>query len=804
MTDKQGLELSAKQIYAPSRLTDSDLTSLKDGQKIIGQDQALEAVSFGIRMEANGYNIFCTGPKGVGRTSLSLDTVRKYAATQKTPDDWCFVHNFHVPHQPIALNFPAGKGRQFEKDIQKLAETLKKQLVALFSDESYKIKVAHIEQKYRSQKENFFFALKRSVQDDNVTLIRTDDGVVVSPKMDGEVLEPEEFNKLPRDKRKKILEQMKKAQDKLEKAIRDIPEFEVDQQKELDDLNTLLATKMIDTITKGICKTYAKHAGAKNLIKGIRDCILENINLLLPSDDNADENGIEKAELLWSRFAVNVLVSHKPNEGAPVIHVNHPTLSNLLGKIERIQLSGTSTTDFSLIRPGALHHANGGYLVIEAHDLVENPPTWCALKRCLFSKTIKMESGIDDNSIFGVISQDPSPIPLSVKVLLIGEPSLFYTLAEQDDEFGELFKIQARFAEKMERTPETEKAYARLLANLIRREQLKPFSANAIRRTIEQSSRWAGDQEKLSTYLVHANDLMREANYIATCQKARLVKADHVEQALIERRRRFGNDQKELITAIKRGVISIDTTGQKIGQLNALVVYDFGIYSFGKPTRLTCQVRLGKGNLIDIEREVKLGGPIHSKGVFILSSFLASRFAQKRPISLDASLVFEQSYSEVDGDSASVAELACLLSAIADVPLNQGLAVTGSVNQLGEVQAVGAVNEKIEGFFEVCKINGLTGTQGVIIPATTIPHLMLNPEVVEAVQKKKFHIYAIHTIDEAMCLLTGHTSGLCTDASCTDENSINALVEKRLNTFFDQMRKVSRSDSAQKEGVSSW
>ena len=804
MTDRQILELSAKQIYAPSRLTDADLTSLKDGQKIIGQDQALEAVSFGIRMEANGYNIFCTGPKGVGRTSLSLDTVRKYAATQKTPDDWCFVHNFHVPHQPVALNFPAGKGRQFEKDIQKLAETLKKQLVALFSDESYKIKVAHIEQKYRSQKENFFFALKRSVQDDNVTLIRTDDGVVVSPKIGSEVLDPEEFNKLPREKRKKILEQMKKAQDKLEKAIRDIPEFEVEQQKELDELNTSLAGRMIDTVTKGINKTYAKHAGAKNLIKGIRDCILENISLLLPSDDNSDENSLEKAELLWSRFAVNVMVSHKPNEGAPVVHVNHPTLSNLLGKIERIQLAGTSTTDFSLIRPGALHQANGGYLVIEAHDLVENPPTWSALKRCLFSKTIKMESGIDDNSIFGVISQDPSPIPLSVKVLLIGEPTLFYTLAEQDDEFGELFKIQARFAEKMDRTPETEKAYARLLANLIRREQLKPFSANAIRRTIEQSSRWAGDQEKLSTYLVHANDLMREANYIATCQKARMVKADHVNQALIERRRRFGNDQKELMTAIKRGMISIDTTGQKVGQLNALVVYDFGIYSFGKPTRLTCQVRLGKGHLIDIEREVKLGGPIHSKGVFILSSFLASRFAQKRPISLDASLVFEQSYSEVDGDSASVAELACLLSAIANVPLNQGIAVTGSVNQLGEVQAVGAVNEKIEGFFEVCKINGFTGSQGVIIPATTIPHLMLNPEVVEAVQKKKFHIYAIRTIDEAMSLLTGHPSELCTKTGYSTDDSINALVEKRLNTFFDQMRKVSRANTTSKDDGTPW
>ncbi|MDY6407091.1 MAG: ATP-binding protein, partial [Pseudomonadota bacterium] len=453
---KQGLELTANEIYKASLLTDKDLLKLKSGQKIIGQDQALEAINFGIRMDANGYNIFCTGPKGVGRTSLSLDTVRKYAQTLPTPDDWCFVHNFQVPHQPVALHFPAGGGRQFEKDIQKFAETLKKQLLALFSDESYKIKVAHIEQKYRSAKEEFFELLKKAVEDENVTLVRADDGVVVAPKLNGKALEPDSFNKLPRNRRKTILEQMKRAQSKLEKAIRTIPEFEVEQQKELDDLNAVMAGQMIDSVSKGILKTYAKHNGVKSLIKGIKESILDNIGLLLPSDEIIDESGVEKADLLWSRFSVNVIVSHKPDEGAPVIHVNHPTLSNLIGKIERIQLSGTSTTDFSLIRPGALHQANGGFLIIEAHDLLENQPTWNALKRCLFSKTIKMESGIDDNSIFGVISQDPTPIPLSVKVLLIGEPSLYYALAEQDDEFGELFKIQSRFVEKMERTSDAE------------------------------------------------------------------------------------------------------------------------------------------------------------------------------------------------------------------------------------------------------------------------------------------------------------------------------------------------------------
>ena len=780
-------ELTADQIYIPSSLTDKDLTSLKEGQKIIGQDQALEAIDFGIRMTANGYNIFCTGPKGVGRTSLSLETIRKYAATQKTPDDWCFVHNFAVPHQPIALRFPAGQGAVFAKDVDKLAAMLKRQLTALFSDEGYKIKVAHIEQKYRSAKEAFFFSLKKNVQSDRVTLVHTDDGIVVAPVYKGETLEAEEFNQLPKTVRKTTLEQMKKAQDYLEKALRDIPAFEADQQKEIDDLNNTLADRMIDVVSRGVYQTYAKHAGAKMLFRGIRESILENIALLLPTDENMEEGAFERADLLWSRFAVNVIVSHNPGEGAPVLHVNHPTLSNLIGKIERIQLSGTSTTDFSLIRPGALHLANGGYLVIEAHDLLENPPTWNALKRCLFSKKIKMESGIDDNSIFGVISQDPAPIPLSVKVILIGEPSLFYALAEQDDEFGELFKIQSRFAEKMDRTHESEQAYARLLANLIRTEKLRPFSSDAIRRTIEQASRWANDQQKLSTYLVHANDLMRESNYIASCTKAKVVTADHIEQALAERRKRFGTDQKELMNAIRRGMIAIDTTSKRVGQLNALVVYDFGIYSFGKPTRVTCQVRLGKGHLIDIEREVKLGGPIHSKGVLILSSFLASRFAQEQPISLDASLVFEQSYSEVDGDSASVAELACLLSAIADVPLKQSLAVTGSVNQLGEVQAVGAVNEKIEGFFDVCKIGGLTGNQGVIIPRSTVAQLMLKPELVEAVRQGQFHIYAVQTIDEAIELLTDMPSKICDRSGLSKTMSVRDRIQARLLEFFKQI-----------------
>lgn len=785
---KHLLELTANQVYIPCQLSEKDLTALSENHLIIGQERAMEAISFGIQMEANGYNIFCTGPKGVGRTSLSLEVIRQYAVSQKTPDDWCFVHNFEVPHQPIALNFPAGKGRIFERDIKKVAQALRTQVTNAFLDENYRIKIAHIEQKYRSDKEAFFTMLQQLVESKNVTLTKTENGVVVGPVKNGELLTPEVFNKLPKAQRKSILEQMQEAQKKLEKAIKDTPDWEAKQQEEINQINTELMTKITDGVLKNLRKTYAKHAGVVTFLKGISQSLIDAISILLPSGGNDDAIG-EQIAALWSHYAVNLIVSRKPNEGAPVIHVNHPTLSNLIGKIERVQLQGTLTTDFSLIRPGALHLANGGYLVIEARDLLENPPTWNALKRCLFSKKIKMESGIDDNSIFGVISQDPMPIPLNVKVVLIGEPALYYALAEQDDEFSELFKIQSRFAEKMIRSHENEQKYAQLLANFIRSEHLKPFSSAAIFRMIEQASRWANDQQKLSTYLVHANDLMRESNFIALQEKAKFVDIPHIEKALLARQKRLGAAQSELMEAIQRGLISITTTGQQVGQINALVVHDFGTYSFGRPNRVTCQVRLGHGDFIDIEREVELGGPIHSKGVLILSSFLASRFAKKSPLSLDASLVFEQSYNEVDGDSASSAELYCLLSTIADIPLKQSLAVTGSVNQLGEIQAVGAVNEKIEGFFNVCKAKGLTGEQGVIIPATTQQNLMLNPEVTEAIQAGVFHIYAVKTVDEGMEILTGLKAGKQNKNGVYPKNTINGRVADCLDDYIKLAQK---------------
>lgn len=784
-------ELKSKQIYTKSFLKDSDIAVLPKTSPILGQDDALEAINFGIQMKAKGYNIFCTGPKGVGRTVLTIQTVKEYAASQKTSDDWCFVHNFEIPHQPIAINFPAGGGRTFVKDMKKMVNALKMNLSALFADEAYQIQVAHIEQQCTRAKDDYFNQLQKIVETENVTLMRMPTGVAVGPVKNGKILTPKNFNKLPKEERKDILEQLKKAQQRLEETIKEIPNWESSQQEMLKQLHTEMATKLLKTVMNPICKIYSKSSVIMTYLEAIRQDILDNIALFVIQPNEVNwEVVTEQINELWNRYAVNLFVSHKAGSGAPVVHLNHPTLSNLVGKIERKQHLGSLITDFSLIRSGALHQANGGYLIIEARELIENEYVWNALKRSLFSREIKMESGTDDNSISGVVSLMPAVIPLSVKVILIGEAGLYYALMERDDEFGELFKVQSSFAQKVERTKETERIYAQILINFARNEKLKTFSNDSIRRILEYASRLSGDCYHLSTFMTHVNDVMRESSFFASACKSRQVLPVHIEQALAAKRKRSGTMQKEILDMVKRGIIAIETNGQKVGQLNALVVHDYGSFSFGRPNRVTCQVRLGHGDLIDVEREVELGGALHSKGVLILSSFLASRFSKGMPLSLDASLVFEQSYSELDGDSASSTELYCLLSAIGDLPLNQSIAVTGSVNQLGQVQAVGAVNEKIEGYFAVCQKQGLTSHQGVIIPASTIHNLMLSPDVVTAVDQGKFHIYAVHTIDEGMEILTGIPAGELDQNGEYPENSINGIIARRIKEFFQKAQQT--------------
>ncbi len=781
-------KLNPSDLSLASKLTSKHIITAPKKVDIIGQERALEALNFGIHMNATGYNVFCAGPKGVGRTTLSLSAVKKYAATCAAPDDWCYIHNFETPHQPIVVSFPAGGGKVFAKAMKKMTDNLRTELPLAFTDAAYKTQAAAIESKFKSDKDAYFDKLQSLITEKNVTLVKTSAGVIVAPTVDGKILEPESFNKLPKATRKTIIEQMTRAQKRIEAEIKDTPKWEETQARLLAELQIRTAEKVIKSVLAPLEKMFEDHPILSTHISNIADDLLENLPTFVTGGHEAKE---ARNELL-EKYAVNLFVSNKASSGAPVVHLSHPTLTNLIGKIERVQQAGTVLTDFSMIRPGALQLANGGFLIIEARELVANPCVWNALKRSLFAHYVKIESGSDDNSVFDVVSLDPAAIPLNIKIVLIGETGLYYALANADDDFNQLFKILAQFNEKMPRTIIAEKQYAALLNSLVKKEKLKTLSLAAIKRLIEYAARMAGNKTQLTTYLARINDVVREANYFAAIGKAKSIDIPHIEQAISSRRIRMGTMHTEMVEMIKRGVINIDTSGFKVGQLNGLVVHETSDYAFGRPSRITCQIRMGDGELIDIEREVELGGPLHSKGVLILSSFIAGRFSQSTPLSLDASLVFEQSYSELDGDSASSAELYCLLSAISGVPLNQSIAVTGSVNQLGQVQAIGGVNEKIEGFFEVCKLNGLTGSQGVIIPASNVQHLMLSHEVIDAVKAKKFNIWAVKTIDEGMEILTGKTAGTMNKNGVYPANSINGLAAERLLDFFKKAQKINQ------------
>ncbi len=743
--------LETSQVYRPCRLGPEPRPAAGGKRVIVGQDRALEALSFGLGMASNGYNIFCVGPKGVGRTSLTLEYVRSVARTRPAPGDWCFVFNFEMPHQPYAISFAAGQGRAFERDARRMAQTIKKGILKAFRDDTYAVRIQQMEREYDRRKEAYFAALEKKIATPAAGLVRLPTGVTVAPLKNGAVLSSEQFNALPKAERKRMLAALHAAQAALAAAVRTMPAFDALQQAELEQMNRRIASDVLDRATAPVRKAYGAVAGVEAYLTGARAAVLNHVALLAPGEwDDA-----ERLNDLWGRLLARLFVAHAPQDGAPVVHVNHPTLSNLLGKVERTQANGSLIADFSMIRPGALHLANGGYLVIEARDFLDNAPAWNALKRCLFAHQIKMETGVEDNSIFGAVAQDPMPIPLNVKAILIGELDWYHKLAEKDDEFAELFKVQSWFAPHMPRTAAGERAYAHLLRRFARDAGLRPLAREALERTIEHAARLAAHQDRLTAYVAHVQDVLREADAVAAGRRSARIEARDVAAVFDNRRRRVGAIQDDLLASVKAGVVSICTRGDVVGQANALVVHNYSNFSFGRPNRVTCQVRLGRGNMTDIEREVALGGPLHAKGVLILSAFLAGRYTQNAPLALDASLALEQSYNEIDGDSASLTELCCLLSAIGNIPLNQGIALTGSVNQLGEIQAVGAVADKIEGYFDVCAAQGLTGRLGVVIPAATADQLMLDARVRDAMRAGKFAVYAVRTIDEAMEVLSG-------------------------------------------------
>jgi lon-related putative ATP-dependent protease len=777
----------------PATLGFTTTDELPEFNDFIGQDRAIHAVQFGIGMTRQGYNIFALGPSGMGKHALVQRYVQAEAAQEPAPDDWCYVNNFAQPYRPIALRLPAGRGATLRSDMERLIDDLQTALASAFESEEYQTRRQTLEMELQEQQQEQLKTLQDQARERGLTLLRTPGGLVFAPFKDGNVLEPEQFNELPQEEQDRLKAEVEVLQEQLQKVLYQMPKLERDIRERLRELNQEVSGFVLNELMDDLQQKYSDLPPVIEFLGAVRTDVSENLPSFLNARAKANEaadgapppplpNGASSSPFL-RRYSVNLLVDASEETGAPVIYESNPTYLNLVGRVEQMATMGALITDFTLIKPGVLHRANGGYVIIDADKVLANPYAWDGLKRALQFREVRIESPMQMMSLTTTVSLEPEPIPLDIKIVLVGDRRLYYLLSQYDPDFNELFKVAADFGDELVRNTETEMQYAQVIATIVRREDLYPFDSSAVARIIEQSSRMVSDAERLSTRIQAIVDLMEEADYWATKAGAEVVRTDHVQQAIDGQIYRTDRIRERMQEEILRQTILIDTDGEKIGQINGLSVVQMGNYAYGQPSRITANVHMGDGAVVNIEREVEMSGPIHSKGVLILASLLRSRYATDRPLSLSASLVFEQSYGGVDGDSASSTELYALLSAIGQVPIKQSLAVTGSVNQHGEVQAIGGVNEKIEGFFDLCQKRGLTGDQGVLIPVANVKHLMLRQDVVDAVANGQFAIYPVTTIEQGIELLTGMPAGEQQEDGSYPAGTVNDLVAQRLDAF---------------------
>jgi lon-related putative ATP-dependent protease len=789
----------------PKQLSFETTDELEDLTEFLGQARALDAVRFGIGIQREGYNLYVLGPPGVGKRTIVQSYLEQKSAAEPVPDDWCYVNDFGNPHQPQAIHLPAGRGARFVDDMDDLIEDLRTAIPAALEMEEHKSKIQEVEDDAKQRQENALQQLEEKAREKGIQLVRTQGGFGLAPMRDGEVLSPEEYEKLSDDDKKGLKSTVDTFQGELKELAENVPRWRNEVRRKVRELNRDTTRMAIRHSFVQLRQRYADLPEVLDFLSDVEADVIENTDEFRISEEESPIliAAPQQRRDVVDSYRVNLIVDNSQTEGAPVIYEEHPSYQNLLGRVEHESHMGTLVTDFALIKPGSLHRANGGYLVIEAIRLLQQPYAWDALKRSLYARHIRIESLAESLSLASTVSLEPQPIPMDVKVVLLGARLLYYMLYQHDHDFAELFKVAADFEEEMDRTPESCGLYAQLIATLVRRENHHPFDRTAVARVLEHSARVVGDSEKLTTHMRTVADLIREADYWAAHEKSTTVSAQHVQQAIDKQVRRADRMRQQIQEDIRRGTMLIDTSGQQVGQVNGLSVLDLGNFSFGKPSRITATARLGRGEVVDIEREVELGGAIHSKGVLILSSFLAARYARNHPLCLNASLVFEQSYGMVDGDSASVAELCALLSALSGVPINQALAVTGSVNQQGQVQPIGGVNEKIEGFFDVCRAKGLNGQQGVLIPSANVRHLMLRKDLVDAATAEEFHIYPIETIDQAVTMLTGVAAGEPDDQGLFPTDTVNGRVAARLLELFELRQKYgaeTQSKAAEKRG----
>lgn len=751
----------------------------------LGQQRALEALALGLAIPRRDHNIYALGPAGIGRHGIVLAEVERRASTQPVPADWVHVANFTDLRRPKVLALPAGRGRELRQDVLQLLGDLVDALINAFESQEFRSRRQLIEKELEERQEEAIRRVEEEARRRSIALLRSPVGFAFAPMVQGRVLPPEQFEALPEPTRERIAAEVEVLQEMLQQALEEMPAWVRETRARLRRLADETAGHVANYLVAGLRRRWQDLPEVAAYLDELRDDVVRHAEVFLqiPRELVPTRAGVEDAHPFFRRYGVNLLVDRAGETHAPVVYEDDPTFDRLIGRIEHRVEMGALVTDFLMIRPGALHRANGGYLVLDAAKLLAAPLSWETLKRALFRGEIRIHTPFEGLGLATTVTLEPEPVPLAIKVVLVGDRLLYWLLAEFDPEFLRLFRVAADFDEDIASGPAEVAAYARLVADMVRREGLRPFTAAAVARLLEHAARRAGDRERLSLATRELVELVREADWHAGRAGAAVVEAEHVGAALQARERRLSRLRERVLEQIRRDILYVATTGEVVGQINGLSVMELGGFAFGRPNRITARVRMGSGQVVDIEREVKLGGPIHSKGVLVLSGYLMAHYVPDLPLSLAASLVFEQSYGGVEGDSASAAELLALLSAIAGVPLRQSLAMTGAVDQHGHIRAIGGINEKIEGFFDVCAMRGLDGSHGVVVPASNRPHMMLAPRVREAVAQSLFRIWAVDRIDQAIELFTGLPAGARQADGSFPEGSFHRRVDDQLRQF---------------------
>ncbi len=781
----------------PDDLGFETTVDLRPDPRLLGQKRAIDAIRLSAGIAHKDFNLYVLGQEGMGRHTAVHKLLAEQAARRPTPSDWVYVNNFEAPHKPNAIELPSGSALRLKTAMQDLVDDLANEIPALFESEEYQTQRRAIEEEFGERHEEPIAEFAALAQSEDVALLRTPMGFMLAAIVDGKPIKPDVYEKLDPEKRAEIDNKIERLQERLATILKQGPQLQKEYRQRIEGLHSSMAERAVSVRLREVEDRFKGHHDVVAYLEQVRLDMISNAELFLIPQNGEGNGTFPKAirkyhrEPQFDRYAVNIMVGHDPTkpENAPVVTEDLPSLSHLTGRIDHVSQMGTLSTNFTLIKPGALHRANGGYLVLDVRQILSEPLAWDALKRCMHSRAITITSLADRLSLASTTALEPDPIPLDVRVVLIGDRHLHMLLTLLDPDFSELFKLQADFEDDLPRSSHNIKKMARVIASYAQKDGLRPMTASAVARLLDHAVRISADAKKLTLQLRALVDVIREADHYAAQAETPLISEDHIERAITQADRRASRIKDRMQEAVTRKTILIDTSGSAVGQVNGLSVLGVGQHYFGRPSRITARVRMGTGKLVDIEREVELGGPLHSKGVLILAGYLSATYALDVPMSLHASLVFEQSYGGVDGDSASSAELYALLSALSGVPIRQGLAVTGSVNQMGEVQAIGGVNEKIEGFFDTCKARRLTGNQGVLIPEANIGHLMLRPDVVEAADNQKFRVIAVKTIDEGIEILTGHSAGRRGRNGKFPPNSINARVEEKLRSFAEA-RKV--------------